>query len=91
MISEIAIWDIENTTALEMQPNGKQIKRGWKGLKILTNKDLQMLYGPDMIYKWGKWPETERQLENERGAHWTMIGFLEQCKLYVVLFLTDLF
>jgi hypothetical protein len=29
-------------------------------------------------------------MEREKGAHWTLIGFLEQCKILVILHLTDL-
>ncbi len=43
-----------------------------------------MIYGNPPIYKPLKYPLTNRFMDNETGAHWTLMGCLECAKIPII-------
>lgn len=83
-----AVWDIEKGTILKLG-EGKEIMHAVLGFDKFTNEKIREVYGPHPVFHALKWPETNKQLESAKGAHWTMMGFNECYKVPIVCHITD--
>ena len=48
------------------------------------------MYGIPPIYKYLKWPETNKILDAKKGNHWTFMGTFDRCKIAAVCQATEL-
>jgi hypothetical protein len=84
-----AVWDIEWGTILKIS-EGNQIKHGYYGNDKLTHEELTELYGDPPTYEHLSWPESNRQMSEEKGAHWTFMNFFESLNVPIVCHIMSL-
>ena len=70
-----AVWDIENGTVLKLGEK-RVVMHAMKGWTSLTQDEIKEIYGDPPISQL-KWPETTRYMTEEKGAHWTLMGYHE--------------
>jgi hypothetical protein len=78
-----SVWDVKNGTILKLC-EGHYISHAIKGFKKLTDIQIREIYGEPPRFDSLKWPSTNKQLKVLEGAHWTMHGLLEACKIPVI-------
>lgn len=68
LFSNNATWDIEHGTILKLDEN-KKIMHAVRGYQKLSLEETKAIYGPDLKYEALKWPQSNKQVEKEAGAH----------------------
>jgi hypothetical protein len=77
------VWDITNGTILRLA-EGKIVSHAVKGYKALTKDEIVKLYGEPPVFKHLQWPETNKQIEDKEGAHWTLMTFSDYYKIPII-------
>ena len=71
-----AVWDIENRTLLKLG-EGKVVLRACKGSTVLDREAIEELYGSPPVFHPLDYPRAHLNLNEERGAHWTLMTYFE--------------
>ena len=89
VVTNNAVWDIKNGAVLKLT-EGRQISHALFGFDKLTQEQIKSKYGNPPIFTALKWPESNKQVENVEGAHMTMMGYFESCKIPVICHIVQL-
>ena len=54
------------------------------GFDKLRMSDIKKLYGDPPRFTKMKWPDAVRVMDEEKGAHWTMMGLAKAIKVPIV-------
>jgi hypothetical protein len=54
------------------------------GFQNLTEKEIKQIYGEKKRFRAQRWPQTRHYLSEEKGSHWTLLGFKDSLKIPVI-------
>ena len=84
-----AVWDIEHRTLLKLG-EGKIVVQANRGSTKLTQAEIEGIYGTPAVFQSLNYPNTNKQLIQEEGAHWTMMTYFDSTKLPIIAHGIDL-
>jgi hypothetical protein len=83
------VWDIQRGIVLKLA-QGKIITHALFGFEQLSQSQIIEIYGNPPVFSALQWPQTNRMMDREEGAHWCFVGHTEACKVPVVCHVVDL-
>jgi hypothetical protein len=67
----------------------KEILDAWLGTRKLSHSEVVEMYGTDPpSFKTLEWPDKMRDLEEDKGAYWVMLGYTDCCKVPIICLVT---
>jgi 5' nucleotidase family len=88
MCLNATVFDIDNGMIIKMG-KGQEVLQAMKGLRKLTTREIEQVYGSPPIYKAYHWPNTTH-LHYGKGAYWVFLTYFDTPKVAVVLKAVDL-
>ena len=84
-----ALWDIEHQKILKLG-EGRVVLRAMNGSHLMTQAEIEEIYGSPPVFKSLNYPATRRMMEVEKGAYFLMITYFDCLLMPVVAHGIDL-